>query len=1004
MNRYYLFITTVLLCFCFSGKAGEKITPRLRHCMTQTEKIPVIVRLKEQYPGILPLRHYPGSLRNERKTVYRSMQSFCRERQKTVINGLMQKGIDLSHENLRTFWIANVMTLKTTPDIIKELEMSEEVEQIDTDTSTALYYREFQAAPADNIRIADHIKMVRAPEANSYGYTGKGIVVGLIDTGVNYLHEDIADAMWTSDAYPLHGWDFADGDSDPKDNYGHGTHCAGIIAGHNTNGGLRTGVAPDARIMALKVMDTQEKSLQQYVWEAIEFALENGADVMNLSMGWNHNLDPDKKTWRDIMKNLQECGVLFVTAAGNEGNKLGLYPTPYNVRTPADCPAAWLNPEQPGRGETSAVLTIGSIETDGSTPASSSSTGPTTWQDVPDYNDYRLQRNEGLIKPDICAPGTQIYSLNYQDNQTYVMMSGTSMASPCVAGIVALMLSKNPALTPEEIVRCLSETAIPLAEGFQNKTGAGRADALLATLYAPNPDVNCTGLTFRKTQGRNNDYLNPGDRATITLRYENAGNTDITDYRIEVLSLNSHVTVTPENSSCAPIRAGSTTLIEESFSMTVSPEATEKDRIELAVILKKDNRQWTNLLLKPVSRSRLSCDEPVITEISGNNNGLPDAGETIALNFHLSSEGNEPNENVTARLKADWLYVTPLTETELVAGHIHSSTSLTYRLKINDTTPDFKRIPLTLQLQGDNTDTTFVFHLDVGKLGILVVDRSRDHRSAELFYSLLPSKGISWDRVSELPANLDRIHSVWLFAGSAPRNTKLQESEKNTLVSYLNEGGYVYAEGGSLWHTTTPASLNDYFHIRIISNDGGKPNEMTGCHELFTLSDTIPYRFTHDSNDKIEPVEPAFAVYKNRDPEYIAMIACEEESYRTIGSSVEIGGMIDPDSDNLFIDRLFTFFDMTTTPEESALPSLESDHFSMYCHTHQGQGSATFYLSLPGKVLIEVSGLSGQKLYRQEYNLPAGANNLLFPLYERHGIYLVTISGPKGTTTKKLIF
>ncbi len=157
---------------------------------------------------------------------------------------------------------------------------------------------------------------------------------------------------------------------------------------------------------------------------------------------------------------------------------------PDNVRTPGDCPPPWLHPDQTLQGGTSAAIVVGA-STQGDAVASFSSVGPVQWDNA-SFNDYPYQPEMGLIRPDVIAPGTNIKSLNYQNDYGYVDgWDGTSMATPCVAGTIALMLSKNYTLQPSQIDEILETTAYHLSNTKNNSSGSGRIDALEAINNTP---------------------------------------------------------------------------------------------------------------------------------------------------------------------------------------------------------------------------------------------------------------------------------------------------------------------------------------------------------------------------------------------------------------------------------------------------------------------------------------------------------------------------------------
>jgi len=198
---------------------------------------------------------------------------------------------------------------------------------------------------------------------------------------------------------------------------------------------------------------------------------------MSMSIGWHHNWSPARGTWRETLDNALAAGVVAAIAAGNEG---GSPTNPDDVRTPGDCPPPWLNPDQTLIGGVSACVCIGATDNNDNL-ASFSARGPSEWEAISPYNDYPFNPELGLIRPDVCAPGVNIKSCNAFNINGYTSMSGTSMATPGVAGVMALLMSKIPNLTPSAIDIALETTAVDLgASGKDNLFGAGRIDALLA--------------------------------------------------------------------------------------------------------------------------------------------------------------------------------------------------------------------------------------------------------------------------------------------------------------------------------------------------------------------------------------------------------------------------------------------------------------------------------------------------------------------------------------------
>lgn len=346
------------------------------------------------------------------------------------------------------------------------------------------------------------VSRVGAPELWAQGLTGKGGLIAMIDSGVQWSHPDLVDHIWVNpgeidgngqdddgNGYidDVHGWSFFRESGDVDDNQGHGTKTAGIAVGDGTNGDT-TGVAPEATFMVLQNYDAaQQWSSEATHYVAVQYAIANGADVISSSMsyvrdeigGWI----PDYVTARYTMEMSLAAGMIQANSTGNQGGGIGV---PWNINAPANCPPPFLHPEQTLIGGISSTLACGMVLSSG-VLHSSSDRGVSAWED-PHYpvafQDYPWNGGEflGLLKPDVVGPsGVPTTSLNGTYRSSF---SGTSASTPNLGGSLVLLRSIHQQATPEEIAEAISMTAIDAGPvGFDTAYGAGEYRVNLAHDY-----------------------------------------------------------------------------------------------------------------------------------------------------------------------------------------------------------------------------------------------------------------------------------------------------------------------------------------------------------------------------------------------------------------------------------------------------------------------------------------------------------------------------------------
>ncbi len=458
------------------GVAAASVSPSLERrltCAASDEYLPVQVVLKAQFDPELLNSLVDGMPRPQRRAqVARILREFSAREQAGLLELLDRCGA----QSIRPLWIVNAVSCEATPELVRLVAARPDVAYVGLDLAPAAAELQGPGPPAEpQDEIPWGVQRINAPAVWAMGYTGQGIVVGIIDTGTDYTHPDLAGHLWTDPNYPHHGWDFENNDDDPMDSHGHGTMTAGFVAADGTSGS-QCGVAPGAQLLLCRVRAEADPQAESQCWEAMQFCVapplspNHGADVICLALGWRIAWNPQQATWRTVVNNVNAAGLCQFASPGSEG---GTNP-PYDVRCPGHVPPPWWNPENSGSGTLSGIVAVGATDAD-DLIASFSSRGPVTWQGVAPFNDYVYP--PGLTKPEVSAPGVNVKTILLGGG--YTVVSGTSWSTALGAGAAAVLLSRDPDLSPAEVDEALELSAVDLGTpGKDNAYGAGRIDLL----------------------------------------------------------------------------------------------------------------------------------------------------------------------------------------------------------------------------------------------------------------------------------------------------------------------------------------------------------------------------------------------------------------------------------------------------------------------------------------------------------------------------------------------
>ena len=707
--------TLLLACLCFSGLA-QTIDLDLALEMSnrgENEKIKVhiLMKAKPDQTALLRQADYYVNQEERRIFVVNELKEFATASQFDLQNALREMQRNGLVENIHSNWIANMIACEATKSAVNDIASRNDVEIIGFNAEKNWIPDGEEARPVSTTReITQNVTQVNADKVWGLGYTGQGVVVAVIDTGVNYNHVDVADHLWDGgEEFPHHGYDVINHDNDPMDDMGHGSHCAGTVCGDG-KAGRQTGMAPDATLMCVKCLDASGNGNATNISDGIQWAVEHGCNLFSMSLGIPNSTVSERTLLRHTCENALAAGVVAAIAAGNEGDMQWMYPVPNNVRVPGSCPPPYIDPDQAENpGALSCSVCIGAVDYNDNA-AYFTSNGPVTWTNT-EFGDYAYNPGIGLIRPDVCAPGVDIISLNYATNNGYTSMSGTSMATPCAAGVMCLLLSKNINTTPADICRILEETALPKSETKSNIYGFGRIDALAAIEQIQAGAFAYASHSIDDAQGNNNGKANPGETISLTLALQNVSENTVSNATIVLSSDDQYVTITENTTTIASAMPNETVTLNDAFAFTVADNAPAQHSVRFSAetFINGESNGKVNFT-EMICDYNLTLGATVILN-DDNDNGLLEPGENADLRILIDNTGNELAQSVTGLLSTDYQYAT-LNETEKSFSTIGAEMMgfADYNITLDAAAPADFVIPFNLLLtdvNGRETELTF---------------------------------------------------------------------------------------------------------------------------------------------------------------------------------------------------------------------------------------------------------------------------------------------------------
>ena len=400
--------------------------------------------------------------------------------QESLISFVERKVKDGDISEYNSFFIINSIYIKGRAELIEKIARRSDVESIRLNHTIISDKEEIVKRKSSLSEATSYVPWnLESIQADRVTKTGKNIVVGIIDSGVNANHPELQNAL-----LPGGFKDFVEpSNTEPKDETGHGTHVAGTILGRTI------GIAKDAKLVVARVFNKEGEASDEGLLAAGQWILEKKPQVVNNSWGGNR----DDSFYDDIVKKWKAAGIVPIFSSGNTGE--------YNA------------------GGEGSIGSPGSLE-------DSFSVGALTKDDrLAKFSLRGPSKHTNKFKPEISAPGVNILSADYKGG--YVLKTGTSMAAPHVSGAVALILEANRNLTVDKVEEILKSTATPLTDDHYISSpnmgyGYGKLNVFKAVEAALGKDVDKFATFTGQTLIPGTDNVLPAIEATTPKKLYNA--------------------------------------------------------------------------------------------------------------------------------------------------------------------------------------------------------------------------------------------------------------------------------------------------------------------------------------------------------------------------------------------------------------------------------------------------------------------------------------------------
>lgn len=436
-----------------------------------------------------------------------------------------------------------------------------------------------------------------------------------------------------------------------------------------------------------------------------------------------------------------------------------------------------------------------------------------------------------------------------------------------------------------------------------------------------NPYLVFSKAGINDASGNNNQLADYNETIQLNIELANIGLLPAEGVNVTLSSTDPYITISDNTEIYDLIPATDTMGVADGFTINLLASIPDQYQIPIHFLAECNAGSWSgNFSISShagiLKMNSFSYDDSQ----SGNNNNVAEPGETFNLKVVVKNTGSASAMDVMGQLSFNEPLLTLLSDNTVEYGDINAGQFFmrTFTLKSSSEIPSGTLIPAAFLITGDwGFEVLTSFNIVIGQTPVCVIDLDGNHNSGSAIVAALQANDIMPEYRTDMPSSLDEYQALFICLGMGSSKHEISMVEGQKITSMLQAGGKVYMEGGDTWYNDAETSAQPMFKINGLSNGGNDLGTLNSNAAAFTSGISFNYEGDNTSVDRISPSSPAFQLFKNASPLYVAAVGYDAGNYKTVGSNFEFSGLTDaayPSTKNEYMHRIIEFFGLGAMP------------------------------------------------------------------------------------------